>query len=524
MDRMSSLTRRTFLVGTAAVACHRDTPTVSRPESSDASPFQHGVASGDPLSDRVILWTRVTATQSVPVPVAWTIARDAELADVVARGEAIATPERDFTVKVDADGLQPGVAYHYRFAALGHTSPIGRTKTLPIGNVPSLRLAFTSCSNYPYGWFNVYAAMAAQDDLDVVLHLGDYIYEYAEGQYGEGELLDRLPDPLHETVTLADYRARHAIYKRDPDLQAVHARHPFITIWDDHESANDAWRDGAGNHQPEEGLWSARKAAAVRAYLEWMPIREREGAAIDRSLRFGDLADLIMLDTRLAGRDVQAARTDAKTIADPTRTLLGAAQERWLEHELVRSRDDGVAWRLLGQQIIMGQLRQGDGAPWSGDMWDGYDPARRRFFDHLEAQRIRDVIVMTGDIHSSWAVELSRDPFSLDERERERVAVELVTPAVSSPPPVPAEEAQEIAARLTSTHPHIEWVELESRGFVRVEVDHQRVRASWIHVRTVSERDPTSRIAHAIEVQRGLPRIVSAREDAADDPATHEDR
>jgi alkaline phosphatase D len=513
---MTTVTRRTFLVGAAAVACRPDADTPQPTEVAlpvqEPSPFVHGIASGDPLADRVILWTRITVARADAVPVTWTVARDAAFADVVAGGEATATPERDSTVKVDATGLQPGTTYHYRFEALGHTSPIGRTKTLPVGAVSRLRLAFTSCSNYPAGYFNVYAAIAARDDLDVVLHLGDYIYEYAEGQYGQGELLGREPEPLHETLSLADYRIRHAIYKRDPDSQAVHSRHPFVTVWDDHESANDAWMNGAGNHSADEGEWSVRRQAAIRAYMEWMPIREQPHGGIERSFRFGDLVDLLMLDTRLVGREAQVDRMDAAALADAKRSLLGPAQEQWLAQELVRSRDDGVAWRLLGQQIIMGQLRRQEGGPWSSDMWDGYDAARRRFLDHLEAEKIRDVIVMTGDIHSSWAVELSRDPFSADERERKRLAVELVTPAVSSPSPIRAEEADAVESGLLATHPHIEWVELRHRGYVFLDVERERARASFVHVATVTERDAATRVAHEVEVRRGQPHLRPIRD------------
>jgi alkaline phosphatase D len=278
-------------------------------------------------------------------------------------------------------------------------------------------------------------------------------------------------------------------------------------VWDDHESANDSCVESASNHTPDEGQWAVRKRAAIQAYLEWMPIRDPSNGGIARSFRFGDLADLVMLDTRLAGRDVQVDRADPTATADPRRSLLGRAQEDWLAQQLVRSRDDGVAWRLVGQQIPMGQLRTEESQPWSSDMWDGYDAARRRFLDHLDAEAIRDVVVMTGDIHSSWAMELCRDPFSADARERQPLAVELITPAVSSPSPIPADEVDGVVELLMRTHPHIGWVELEHRGYVDVDLDPERLRARWMHVSTVAERDATTRVAHELEVRRGEPRL-----------------
>ena len=277
-----------------------------------ASPlyFTHGVASGDPLSDRVILWTRLIpgSGEHRAVDCRWEVASDPQFMQLVNSGVVSTSAKRDYTLKVDAQGLEPGSAYFYRFLSEGIISPVGQTRTLPEGAVESFRIGVASCSNYPQGYFNVYRHMA-DSDLDLVLHLGDYIYEYAEGVYANAvatEELGRQVEPATEILTVEDYRMRYGLYRTDPDLQAVHARHPFICVWDDHELANDSWKDGAENHNQGEGDFQARMTAARQAYHEWLPIRTAisgDQGPIFRSFKVGGLADLIMLDTRLHGRD-----------------------------------------------------------------------------------------------------------------------------------------------------------------------------------------------------------------------------
>ncbi len=310
---MAGVTRRGVLgVGVAAGAAACGAPPKA-PPSTGSSAFLHGVASGDPLRDRVVVWTRLTPDQAGPVPVRWVVARDKGLRRVAASGEAVASAERDYCVKVDVGGLKPGRDYYYGFLAGSAQSPVGRTKTLPRGRLDKLVIASASCANYGFGLFNVYEEIARREEIDVVVHLGDYIYEYGVGGYGSdvGLRLGRAPEPGVETVSLADYRARHAQYKTDPDLQAAHAAHPWIVTWDDHEITNDAWLGGAQNHNPAagEGDWAQRRRAAMQAYYEWMPIREPEaGRALEashRAFQFGDLGTLVMLETRLQARTQQ---------------------------------------------------------------------------------------------------------------------------------------------------------------------------------------------------------------------------
>ena len=494
------ITRRKFIQSAAASAAL--IPLAVRAEQSAPDPavrlFRHGVASGDPLTDRVMLWTRVTppATRSAtgPIDVQWVIASDEGLQQVVARGTAQAAVERDFTVKIDAGGLGPGRTYHYGFVAGGERSPIGRTKTLP-ERADRLRVASVCCSNYPAGYFNVYRCIANRPDLDAVVHLGDYIYEFANGRYGDGTASGRVPLRAGEASTLEDYRDRYATYRSDIDLQEAHRRHPFIAVWDDHESANDAWSGGASNHNPStQGSWMTRLAGAYRAYLEWMPIRESSDPKIHlyRSFRFGDLADLVMLDTR-GLRDQQAIGTDAKMLLDPSRSLLGATQEAWFFDQLRASQRASSRWRVIGQQILFTPLSPPGFPVANTDVWDGYAPARNRIFDFLASEKITNMAVLTGDIHSSWAMDVPRNPWTGYDSTTGAgsIAVELVTPAISSPPFFSSPELRQRAATLRPLARHLKFLEGEHNGYTLLDITRERIQADWYHVDSVAQRAET---------------------------------
>jgi alkaline phosphatase D len=522
-----SLSRRSFLYYTGPLAALPVLPQQCSKlvdgYENDGTPFVHGVASGDPLDDRFVLWTRVTGDAGAPktIIVAWAVAKDPAFKKIVTTGATSTDESVDFTVKVDPTGLDPATTYYYRFRALGHDSPIGRARTAPRGNLARARFAVVSCSNYAYGYFNAYAALAQRADLDAVLHLGDYIYEYANGQYGDGAPLDRTPAPNRELLSLADYRTRHAQYKTDPDLQEAHRQHAFIAVWDDHEVANDAWQNGAENHQPDEGAFQERKAAALQAYFEWMPIRAEKRdprGRVYRAFNYGKLLDLIMLDTRNAGRDQQAQDPcDAATIADPTRQLLGEEQERWLFRELERSQRRGTRWRLLGQQVMFGQLVNvlaPGGCIFNPDQWDGYAAARARVLSQISSQGIDNVVVLTGDIHSSWGNELTSTPF--DPRTYDAatgagsLAVELVTPAVTSPGIDDPTQAAQFGGAIRATHPHIKYVDLYHRGYALLDVTRDRLQCEWYHVATIEERSAEESLANALLVKSGTSHLVPA--------------
>jgi alkaline phosphatase D len=423
----------------------------------------------------------------------------------------------DHTVKVDADGLAPGHTYYYRFKVGRDVSPVGRTRTLPVGAVQHVRFAVASCANFPFGYFNAYARIAARDDLDAVLHVGDYYYEYAPGTYGTGTEFGRVPLPPKELVTLADYRMRHAQYKSDIDLQAAHSAHPWITVWDDHETANNSFRDGAENHNPDkgEGTWADRKAAAIRAYYEWMPMRSPSGSD-DRTYRtfhYGDLVDLIMLDTRLHGRTAQAANgNDAAALADPARTLLGADQHAWLAEELRASKHRTTAWRVIGQQCMFGQMVDAAHVIQNTDQWDGYPLSRKAVLDQLAAEHIDDTVIVAGDLHSSWALDIAPDPFAAAydaTTGRGSLAVEMVTPAISSPSPFADKPDVLEREQRSMAQPHIHWVEFRSRGYLLVDVTPARARGEWWLQDDITQRGTPERLAAAMETQRGHNHLVA---------------
>ncbi|MBS0041435.1 alkaline phosphatase D family protein [Shewanella sp. M16] len=373
-----TVTRRDFLamsakgVGVAVISYGLMGCSDSNDDNSVPAQFLHGIASGDPAVDAVILWTRVTPESEGDVKVSWQVASDAAFSQLVTTGETVTNASRDYTVKIDARGLRAGQTYFYRFMTGDKTSVVGKTRTLPEGDVSSVKLAVMSCANFPAGYFNVYELAAAQDDLDAVVHLGDYIYEYARGGYASEHAaeLGREVLPANELLTLSDYRTRHGQYHTDASLQKLHAKVPFITVWDDHEVANDTWRDSAENHNEGEGDFAVRKEAALQAYFEWLPIRPwREGnhEEIYRSFSYGNLIDLHMLDTRVLARDKQLDYADymdpttgsfagdrfLADVTSTTRTMLGLTQLLWLQGTLLQSTGK---WQVLGQQVLMGKM------------------------------------------------------------------------------------------------------------------------------------------------------------------------
>ena len=334
--------------------------------------FLQGIASGDPAADAVILWTRVTPDVEGDITVSWEVATDSGFSQLVTNGQMITNKNRDYTVKVDAVGLEAGQQYFYRFKAGETVSEMGQTRTLPEGSVASVKLAVMSCANFPAGYFNVYEMAAQQNDLDAVVHLGDYLYEYARGEYASEHAVElgREVLPAGELFLLDDYRTRYSQYRSDASLQKLHAKVPFITVWDDHEVANDTWKDGAENHNDGEGDFDQRKQAALQAYFEWLPIRpwsEGNHEEIYRSFNYGNLVDLHMLDTRVLARDKQLEYSqyiDATTgafnsstfladVTDTDRTLLGQTQLLWLQQTLLQST---AKWQVLGQQVLMGKM------------------------------------------------------------------------------------------------------------------------------------------------------------------------
>lgn len=599
---MTAIDRRRFVLGAGALGAGiaaapvvRMLPATPAQASElhdpDLAPFFHGVASFDPTPTAVLLWTRVTpqSLRAAKVPVRLRIARtikglaDVDPVDLEARAED------DFTVTYDATGLDPFTYYFYEFEAAGRRSIVGRTKTAPAAGqtVDRLRVAVASCANYEAGFFNAYGRMADRNDLDLVVHVGDYVYEYANGRYvsGKGDTLEnpdgtpRLHEPAHEMVALDDYRLRYGSYRTDPDLMRVHQLFPMVHTWDDHESTNNSWRDGAQNHQPgREGAWEDRKQAFSQACQEWLPKRLLDGdpLTIYRTLPYGDLVDLIVMDTRIEGRDEQVPSTevpgtplpatlDATATNHPERTLISPEQRQFVFDALSSS---DAAWKVLAQQVMMMQfnagglprldllaqmggsdgpsltqagLREGGNA-FNSDAWDGYTAERDRLFDHVLGEGIEDVVVLTGDIHTSWAADLTKDPYDpavydptgLDPLLR-NFGVEFVTPSITSQnfdavayqgsepfggpaDPVFLQLVASIEAAIIAGNPHVRMAEIVSHGYNVLDITSDRIQSDWYFVDTVLEPSQEESHFRGYTVARGEHVVRPATGEAGDRP------
>ncbi len=439
-------------------------------------PFYHGVASGDPLPDAVILWTRFTddTLTADSVRIDWRIATDTNMTNVVNSGYGYTNASKDWTFKVDATGLQPDTYYFYDFEAVGRHSLRGRTKTAPVGDIDSVRFAVVSCSNWQHEYFHSYRHLMMRNDFDCVLHLGDYIYEYEEGAFS-ANMADRVHEPNHENITLEDYRLRYSQYHLDDDLRDLHQQFPFIMIWDDHESANDSYKDGAQNHSPStEGSWTDRKNGSTQAYHEWLPIRSPDmnnKIKIYRKFNWGDLIDLHMLDTRLIARTEQTTNYN-----DPNKTLLGTDQFNWLTTNLQNST---ARWNLLGNQVMMAPLEV-FGTPVNKDQWDGYAYEREQFQNFVTNNNIGNLVVLTGDIHTSWVNDLPLSNYDASNCQGS-IGVEFVVTSVTST----SFNLPVSVSLIKFANPHVQYAEITKRGYMILDVNKNRVQGDYYYMNDV---------------------------------------
>ena len=535
---LAPLDRRTLLKGGALGAGLVGMPLAAQ---DGGRGFTHGVASGEPGATGALFWTRHVAAQDSELTLE--ISDTLDFARKRGGGTGTASAANDWCCKIRSEGLEPGRWYYYRFVAPdGAMSDIGRTKTLPEGPTTRFRMAVFSCANIGFGWFNAYAAAAEANDVDCTLHLGDYFYEYGPGTYpASGEALQVRPlFPAKEIVSLAEYRQRYALYRRDPDLRRLHQMYPMISGWDDHESANDSWAGGAQNHQPEtEGAWSVRKAAAIKAYREWMPVSDEPWAAYE----IGDLATLFRLETRLTARSKPfdigevlkgTASAEAATQAllafrngdyrDPERTVLGIQQEAWLADGLKRSKAAGKTWQILSQQVLMGSSRtprslasavtdafpefarqrllaailaSAAGIPFNMDAWDGYPAARERLYKaSLDAGA--DLLVLAGDTHNAWAFELDHDG--------EKVGVEFGGQSVTSPGAesyLSGIDPQLFARSIVDENPQLKWADTSQRGYLAVELTPQAAIADYRFLSSIRQQSVALAGRQRITTQAG---------------------
>ena len=527
------------MLGTTAAACKpASIPKINARKGKADGNFMHGVASGDPLQDRVIIWTRITGNiaRDFGAPdaiVYWEMSRDIEFSDIMKSGTAIADIGKDHTIKVDVTGLEPGQWYYYRFKWQEIYSPIGKTRTLPSGSVDKARFAIVSCSNWQEGFFNVYDHIANDGGFDALLHLGDYYYEYGEDRATDiMRAAGRVHEPVTEIVTLKDYRERHALYRTDPSLQAVTANMPMISIWDDHETTNDSYKDGAQNHQPGEGDWDMRKARAMRAYYEWLPIRDPEPSRgrefLYRSFEWGDLATLAAVETRLLARseswefdDYYDQLMDPKGMErfkkdfwhDPSREMMGQMQVDWIAEQFGASKKAGKPWRILVNQVLLSRINSPDMTkhvtdddldqagdnkeavlkklrltplklPLYPDSWDGYPAARERFFDALKSKGVEDMLVVTGDAHEYWASHLSCD-------DGKRMGAEICTTSVSSMTvgDVLGEKGRLYALLVTRENPDVKYYNPMTKGYVDLTLTPKNAKAKMVAVDTVLSQE-----------------------------------
>jgi len=487
-----------ILVSISILICSCSTTSnVTKPLKNN-NLFKHGVASFDPTESRVIIWSKIENSTKADQKVKWFLYKDEQGTMLVQQGELKAKYDDNFSFHVDLDGLERGKDYYYQFEHKKQRSVIGRTNTL--GGFPAqVNIGIISCSNYEWGYFNGYKSLA-EKDLDFVLHLGDYIYEYGPGTYGDTTLA-RKHVPAKEIITLQDYRTRYSQYRMDPDLQLAHQKHPFVTIWDDHEITNNAYIAGAQNHQEGEGSYEQRKAIAKKVYFEWLPVRHATGDQLYRSFSSDNLADFIMLDERLAGRTEPAG--DVKDLS-ADQLMLGSNQLNWFNNELKNS---DAEWKIIGNQVIFSPLDVGRvwGTPLNLDAWDGYPTERNEIINTIADNEIKNVIFATGDTHSSWIFDVPAD-IKQYVKTKERIAVELGTPSISSgnwnDGGASTSDVIFNEKVLENVNPHLQYVNGRDHGYILLTLKKSSAIAEFIYVSNLKSRKFTEKVGKKIVIDK----------------------
>jgi alkaline phosphatase D len=448
--------------------------------------FPFGVASGDPRENSIVLWTSIYPSDKMDeFEVAYQVSEDSLFYSISAEGLLKAEKSNAYCINVQAVGLIEGKKYFYRFRFENDYSPIGRTYTAN-SNSSELKFGVVSCSNYEWGYFNAYGALAKEKDLQAIIHLGDYIYEYQPGKYGN-QKLSRKHLPSKEIITEEDYRSRYAQYRLDPDLQELHRLYPFISIWDDHEIANDTYKDGAQNHQPDEGPWEQRKNIAKKVYFEWLPIESSPHYQIRRKFQFGKMADLFMLDGRLEGRSKQVSGINDPIRYDSNRTMLGQEQAEWLIKEVSNSK---AKWKIIGNQVIFSAFDYPSKLKTyskSMDMWEGYPVERNRILNAWNNAGIQDIVILTGDVHASFSMELRRNI----QDESSRMGAEWVTTSITSSNLNEYTSTWKVRVaekwfREKNMNPHMNHIDLRNHGFLILELTENEATGYWNYVKTLT--------------------------------------
>ncbi len=479
-----------FALLATAQAQHIYHPEIMRLARATGSMFPFGVASGDPSTDRVLLWTKVLPEGlGETVEVNWVIATDTTLKNVVGGGKLVADSASAFTIQIEQQGLEPSTTYFYCFFTTTDSSSIGRTRTAS-ANGEDLRFAVASCANFQTGYFNAYGHMAKRNDIDAVIFLGDYIYEY-----GVRKDVVRPHIPATEILSLEDYRSRYAQYRLDSNLLEAHRLHPFIAIWDDHEFANDTYTDGAQNHQDDEDDWENRKANARKAYFEWTPIKRQSGTSrLYRELRYGSMAELFMIDGRVEGRNKPINDYTDELRYDTARTMLGAAQRKWLIDGMTNS---DAHWRVLVNDVMFAPMDLGAIAKdrrYNMDAWDGYEGDRNRILSVGERYSVHNLVVITGDIHTAWGIDLVRNPMDKENYDRKTgkgvLGAEFVTPSISSPnlDEIRGKLAAKLAVpylKARKRNPHLHFLNTMDHGYMLLELTEKEAKCTWVFMQSI---------------------------------------
>ncbi|MBL0738137.1 alkaline phosphatase D family protein [Flavobacterium sp. GN10] len=446
-------------------------------KSNENKYFIHGIASGDPTENAIIIWTHINTYSIGDCKIEWQVSTDKNFAREVKKDFVTTSQAKDFTVKVDVSGLKKNQTYYYRFIYDNVISDVGVCKTLPDSAVKPLQIAVISCNNYEDGYFTSFRHIADNPDIDYVFHLGDYIYEYGTGEYCNKVFLEqsnRKNDPLHELVSLGDYRKRYALYRKDKELQKAHQHKPFICIWDDHELANNAYKDGAKNHQSDEGKWTERSAAAMQAYFEWMPVRAKSAEEMIRSIKIGNDANFIFLEERLDGRDKQLLSNDLGK-QSPDRKMISYKQFKYLSDELKNS---NARWNFLVNQVMFtGYKSKKEESVKEEDWWTGYPYQRNRLIEVFQGLK-NPPIILTGDHHQSHVLEL----YAKDEFSKENFAGwEFLTPSITSKNDDRLSEEKIIkkSEMLYKLNPHMVYNNIAAHGYFILNVAQKEIKIDY---------------------------------------------
>jgi alkaline phosphatase D len=550
VDRRKFIKRTALTTGALITSSILPAFSAEEREKIDDSlkPFYHGVASGDPLSTQVIIWTRVTPEQEGDVLVKWSMAKDDKMSQVVRMGEFNTNDTKDYTVKVDVTGLSPASTYYYQFAVNNNKSSVGRTKTTPSDTYENLQFAVVSCSDYTAGFYNALGRIAERKNLNAVIHLGDYIYEGTQRSFdaGNNPPYDKFEDThfvKNKEWWLHSYRKRYALSRLDVDLRNAHQAHPFITVWDDHEIADNTYKDGALGHNPSvHGEWEVRKSAARQAYAEWLPIRG-DASKIYRSFQFGKLMELIMVDTRVEGRDKQITEANDPALLSPDRTLLGKEQKQWLFNKLSTS---PCQWKIVGNQVIFSEFNvkfAAFGGHFSDkvkifettflDYWEGYPIERDEVINHIGKNKINNVVILSASMHCSLAFDVTKRATKQSRKGEAStydpvtgqgsVAVEFATPSITS-----ANFDEKIGSFYATAfesyvnkklpaplgynpNPHMKFVDLQRHGYFVLKVSKERAEAEYYFVDSLTTRSTKESLAAVFHSKTGSNRLVNSQ-------------